>query len=175
MVRPGGVRQNVHMALAADIAGIDAQGGQPRFQRGHGQPVVEVDIRDQGERGTFIDETQRGGRSVVRHGQPGDLAAGVGQGAELAQRGVRVTGIGVGHALYEYGMSAAQRQGADFQNTGMIAVGHVVMLPFPRGGRLPHAASAPEFAGRPAYRWQGRTRSGGRLPYPNFPAVLPAG
>ncbi len=125
------------MFAGADIAGVDAQPFQTRLQRGDGQAVVKMDVRDKRQIRTRADGAQGFGGGLVRHGQTHGLAAPGRQTSDLGQGGVHVAGVRIGHALDHDRRAAADNQPAQPDGAG-FCVAHA----------LPHRENCGHGAGR---------------------------
>ena len=98
---------------AADVAGVDAHGGDARVHRLQGQRGVEVDVGDHRQRALVHDLHQRGGVGQAGDGDAHDLAAGVGQRLDLREGGRRVVRLRRRHRLDGDGRAATDRDAAD--------------------------------------------------------------
>ena len=115
MMGAGAVRHPLHIGLAADVAGVDAQLRYAVLHGADGQAVIKMDVRHQGH-GAAVHQRAHGFdavRIIDRHAH--DVAARRRQRLDLRQGGRHVPGVGIGHALHGYGRAAAQRQAAHRQ------------------------------------------------------------
>ena len=74
---------------AADVAGVDAHGGDARVDRPQRQRGVEVDVGDHRQRRAGDDRRQRVGVGPARHRHADDVAAGLGAAAGSARASPR--------------------------------------------------------------------------------------
>ncbi len=105
----------------ADIARVDTDFIRPLLRRGHSQAVIEVDIRYQRQRRFGSDAAKGSSGLQIRHSQPGDLTARLGQPLQLRQRALRVGGFRVGHRLDGKGRAAAYRHASRHNLLGLPA------------------------------------------------------
>ena len=104
---------SLDILVLADVAGIEAQAVDAGVERLERQRVLEVDVGDQRHRRVRDDIGQRRRRLAVGHGDADDLAANIGQLVNLAQRRLRVAGVGGRHRLDDDGRAAADANVAD--------------------------------------------------------------
>src|SRR5690606_17724675 len=109
----GGLDHRLHAVLAADIAGVDAQAVDTQLGHAQGDLVVEVDVGDQRHAHLLLDPAEGLRGLHGRYRDAHDVGAGVFQATDLADGGLDVTGLGVGHALHGDRRIAADRYRAD--------------------------------------------------------------
>ena len=100
-------RDGFYAVIAADVAGIDADGVDAPLCARQGILVVEVDIRDQGDRNLFLDPVHRLCRGLIRNGNADDLASGGLQRVDLLHSGADIVGLGIAHGLNRHWGTAA--------------------------------------------------------------------
>ncbi len=113
---PGGlglVDDHPGLLVAADVARVDPDAVRARVDRLQRERVVEVDVRDDRDRGLRDQARERVDVLLARDGAADDVAAGVGHGADLAQSGVVVGRLGLRHRLDGDGRSAADLDATD--------------------------------------------------------------
>ena len=120
-VRLGRVYHTVHMGLGAYVAGIDAQALKTRLQSAHGKTVIKMDVSNEGQGRACANGRQRRNGGFIRHSQTHHLAAPFRQSGYLCQRGFRVTGVCVGHALNHNGRAPAHSHAAEAYGPGAFA------------------------------------------------------
>ena len=118
MVRFRAVRQHPHAVFPADVARIDPQFRDSVFRGSDRQLIVKMDIRHQRNRTAVRQGFHRFRTGLVVHADPHQVAPRVMQRADLRQRGFRVPGIGIGHALHQHRIPAAQLQLPDLYFSG---------------------------------------------------------
>ena len=101
------VRHRLHLLLPANVAGIDADGVDAPLCARQGILVVEVDIRDQGDRNLFLDPVHRLCRGLIRNGNADNLASGGLQRVDLLHSGADIVGLGIAHGLNRHWGTAA--------------------------------------------------------------------
>ena len=116
-----------------DVAGIEAQAVDARFERGQRQTVVEVDVGDQGNAGAFPDLPERRCGRPVGNGQANDLGARPLQAADLGRGRPDVPGVRLGHGLDDDRRAAPDDDAADLDRACLPALEHP-LLPLPRTG-----------------------------------------
>ena len=99
MSRTAGLHHRLHPLLRADVAGVDTDFVHPLAGTLQGQPVVEMDIRHQGDMDAAFDGADGLRRRHIRHSHPDDLTAGGLQGVDLIHRSGHIVGLGVAHGL----------------------------------------------------------------------------
>ncbi len=75
-----------HLVVAADVPGVDADGGDAGLDRLEREARVEVDVGDHGQRREPHDQRQRLGVLELRHRHAHDLAAGARELGDLRRR-----------------------------------------------------------------------------------------
>ena len=95
----GLVHHGLHPLLAADVTRVDAQAGGAAVRGHQGQAVVEVDIGHHGDGAPVADLVEDLARLLRGHAHADDLAAGVGVGVDLVDRGFHIPGVRLGHGL----------------------------------------------------------------------------
>ena len=127
VVRLRAVRHHPDTVLPADISRVDPQLRDSVLRGADRQLIVKVDIRHQRHRAPVRQGFHRFRAGLVIHADPHQVAARVMQRADLRQGGFRIPGIGIGHALHQYRVPAAQLQLSD-----LYFPGHAAFLPFIR-------------------------------------------
>src|SRR3989304_4426676 len=82
-----------------DIARIEAQAVHPLLERLERQPVVEVDVSNEGDADLGANRAPDGRGLPTGAGEPHHLTARRLQGPDLIDGGLDVAGIGLGHGL----------------------------------------------------------------------------
>ena len=82
------------LVVAADVAGVDAHGGDAGVHRPQRQRGVEVDVRDHRQRRAGDDRRQRIGVRAAGHGHPDEVAPRLVQPPDLPERRLDVVGVG---------------------------------------------------------------------------------
>jgi len=110
-----------HLAVIADVAGVDAQLGGAGFGGFDGKPPIVVDVGDdrQGAGRDYVGEGRGGG--VIGDRDADDVGPGGGHAADLVHRRGDVAGVGLGHRLDGDATGAADLQIADGDGTGEFA------------------------------------------------------
>ena len=114
-----GLGDLAHVLLIADVAGVDADFMDARLRRGEGEPIVEMNVRDDRDRRRLDDLRQSLGGLPVRDGETDDLAAGGIEALDLVDGRLRVGGAGVAHRLHRDGSAAADEHAADVDLLGI--------------------------------------------------------
>ena len=127
VMRLRAVRYHPDTVFPADIPRIDPQLRDSVLRGADCQLIVKVDIRNQRHRAPVRQGFYRFRAGFVIHADPHQVASRVMQRADLRQCGFRVPGVGIGHALHQYRVPAAQLQLAD-----LYFPGHAAFLPFIR-------------------------------------------
>ena len=109
------VRHRLHLLLPANVAGIDADGVDAPLCARQGILVVEVDIRDQGDRNLFLDPVHRLCRGLIRNGNADDLASGGLQRVNLRHGSINLIRFRIAHGLDGNRSTAAHRHGPHYQ------------------------------------------------------------
>ncbi len=108
----------------AKVAKIDAYSLRPVFQGGNCQPRIKMNVGNQRNRDLLADGTKSLRCLHVRHSHPDDLAARFLQPLDLADRGLGITGVGVGHGLHRDRRATANWSLADENLFGLFALDH---------------------------------------------------
>ena len=95
----GGPDNFLHLLLRADRPGIEPQAVNPGPERRQGEPVVEMDIGDDGDRDALPDGLESFGRRLVGNSQADNLATRFLQPLDLGDRPADLVGQGLGHRL----------------------------------------------------------------------------
>ena len=93
----------------ADITGVDAQTGGPRFGGLDGAFVVKMDVGDDRHRAFGDDKLQRAGAVFIWGRDADDIGPGNGGAPDLFQRRLDVRGDGIGHGLHRNWRITANR------------------------------------------------------------------
>ncbi len=160
----------------ADVAGVDANGGDAGLDRLQRERGVEVNVGDDRERAQVDELLERLRVLVLRDGDPDDLAAGRGELADLRHRRVDVVRLRERHRLDGDGCTAADRHVSD---ANLPLAGHrsqcIPAHARSRGRRLPRckrggSAAAPQRRiGRRATRFDSGADWDQPLGYPDCP------
>ena len=108
--------------FTTDVAWIDTQTIHAPLCHSQGNLVIVMDIRNQRHIHLLAYLSEGLGGIHTRHRHPHDIHTCILQAADLANRGIHVTGFGVSHALYGDGGIAAHRDVADKDLTGLAAL-----------------------------------------------------
>ena len=106
-----------------DVAGIQAQAVNARLDRQQRERVVVVDVRDHWERRSLDDLLQRFRGFAVRHRRPHDLASGLFQLVDLAQRRLDVARVRLGHRLHRDRRGSPDDHPADVDRNRLSPLG----------------------------------------------------
>ena len=93
------VDDRAHLFLSSDISGIDADLIRPLFHRKNRHPVVEVDIRYEGERDLPSDLSEGERRLPVRYSEADDLTARSLQSSDLLDAPLYILCLCIAHGL----------------------------------------------------------------------------
>ena len=108
-----GIHHRTDTVFAADVAGVDAQAIDTELGHPQGDLVVEMDVGHQWYADLTFDLAESFGGIHVRHRDAHDVGTGLLQTLDLRDGGGDIVGVGVGHALYGDGGTAADRHMAD--------------------------------------------------------------
>ena len=133
---------SIDLFAVLDVARVEANLVNAGFDRLHRPLVVEVDIGHDWDGRLFEDGRQGGCVGFVGHGHADDVAAGLGQPADLLDRGIHVMGVGAGHGLDDHRGIATNGHAADENLMGFSAWVHGIP------GSLP--VQPPGIVGNPA-------------------------
>ena len=124
------------------VAGVDADPVRPSLHGFQGQPVIEVDIRDQRNVDFFTDGRDGGGSLQVRNGDPDDFTTGLLQGADLPRRRFDIPRVGAGHGLHGHRRAAADLDAADKNRPRFVSPDHWFQQGSPVNAPAPLPAGA---------------------------------
>ena len=124
----GLARDRLDLVGFADVAGIEAEGLDTRFDRREREPVLEVDVRDDRHGRARHDLGETLGRLLLVARAPHDVATRRRERVDLRERAVDVGGLRRGHRLHRHGRVAADQDGADGNLAGGAAGLHTVRL-----------------------------------------------
>ena len=95
----GGLHHLFDLLFVAQVAGVEAQAVHAAPGALQGQLVVEVNVGDEGNVNSLLDFGHCLGCCQVRHGGADDVAAHLFQFVNLADGGLHIAGVGLGHRL----------------------------------------------------------------------------
>ena len=108
-----GLDDHRDLVRAADVAGVDPDGGDAALDRLQRERGVEVDVRDHRNRRETDDPRQRLGVLRLRDGDAHDLAACRRERGDLRRRRLDIVRLRQRHRLDDDGRAAADRHAAD--------------------------------------------------------------
>ncbi len=139
---PAGGHHLAHLLLVPNVAGVDADLVRPGVDRFDGQPVVELDIRHQGQLGTrLLDGGDEFRSPLLGHRHPVDLTPGLAEGLGLADVGLDIVQGGAEHRLDGDRAAAANGHRADLNFFRCLTSHDVLPRCINSGAILPPASS----------------------------------
>src|SRR4051812_3223258 len=112
-LRLGGADDLLDFVVAADVPGVDPDGGDAGVDRAQSEARVEVDVRDHRERAEADDRGQRVCVVDLRDGDADDLAPGARERRDLRRRRRHVVRLRQRHRLDDDRRAAADLDAAD--------------------------------------------------------------
>ena len=113
ILRLAGGGHFLHMVVAADVAGVQANFVHPRVHTGQSDAVVEVDVRHEGDVHGVLDGFDEANVLQGGHAHPHDLAARLGHPHRLGHVAGHVAGGHVEHGLHRHRVVPADGEAAD--------------------------------------------------------------
>ena len=104
----------------ADVARVDPHAVND-FSRFHRQPMVKVDVGNQGNRDLGFDTRQRGSGGLIRHGHPNQFTADLLKLMDLFDRGPHVTRMRDSHGLNGDGGPVPDLDGPHLNGSGLFS------------------------------------------------------
>jgi hypothetical protein len=86
--------------LTTEIAGIDANGVGAIFHGSNGQPVIKMDVGNQGDGNLIPDNAESPSRFFIQNGDADKVATGCLKTPYLRYGLLDIPGIGIGHGLH---------------------------------------------------------------------------
>ena len=116
----GRPRHFTHFVRSAYVAGIEPETVDPGPQGTQGEPVIEVNVRDERNGYGVFYPRKLLHRFLIRHRDPHDLTPRLLEAFDLGHRGPPVAGVRIGHGLHHHRSIPADGHVADVDLPGLL-------------------------------------------------------
>jgi len=109
------------LRFIADVSGVDPNLVNAAIYRFEREPMIEMDVRHQGQIGRFFDFFDRSSVLKIQNGEAHKLRARFFKGVDLLEGCLYILGFGIGHALDQDSVIAAKSELADLDLPGFVS------------------------------------------------------
>ena len=127
VLAPALFRYGTDILLAADVARIDADGIRSPVGTFQCQPIIEMNVTDDGYGGTLLQGGNSFRRFHIRYRDPDNVTSGSMEIHDLSDGGIHIPGLGIAHGLYRNCRVTADRHIAHHQFFCQFPFRHIII------------------------------------------------